>query len=297
MKYSLLYKLSVLIGFLLGARVFIAILLIFALYVSTFFIFNQEESIINFIYDYRVHVIILCSFMSILAGGIINQFYDLEKDKVTNPVQNKIKSFIAKKYFLYTYVSLNILSLGISFFLSKKVILFFIIYQFFIWFYSHKLSKILILSNLTFVGLSIYPFFGMLVYYQTYSFYIFFMSIFLFLILLIIDIIKDILTINVDRVFGYSTIANTFGTNTTKIISILLILLNILVSVMITHLKGINYLISQYFFISIFVQILVIFLLVKKSKFHSFLSLNILRAWVFIGILYILASGLVTHFS
>jgi len=295
MKLSLLHKLSILVGFLLGARVFTAVLLIFALYVSIFFLFNQEENINNFIYDYKIHAIVFCSFMSILAGGIINQFYDIEKDKITSPVRNKIQNFIAKKYFLYTYVSLNILSLGISFFLSKRVIFFFLIYQFFMWFYSHKLSKILILNNLTFVGLSIYPFFGMLIYYQIYSFYTFLISVFLFLILLIIDIIKDVLTTNVDRIFGYHTIANVFGINITKIVSIFLTLLNISISIMIIDLKDVHFLMSQYFFIGVFVQALVIFLLTNKAKFYSFLSLNILRIWVFIGILYILVDGLVTH--
>jgi len=295
MKSSLLYKLSVLVGFLLGARVFVAILLIFALYISTFFLFNQEESIISFLYDYRIHAIILCSFMSILAGGIINQFYDLEKDRIARPIRNKIQSFIAKKYFLYTYISLNTISIVISFLLSKKVILFFIVYQFFMWFYSHKLSKVLILNNFTFVGLSIYPFFGTLVYYQTYSLYIFLMSIFLFLILLVIDIVKDMLTKNVDRIFGYHTISNVFNVSIAKIVSILLILLNIFISTIIIRLQGVHFLISQYFFLSIVVQILVIFLLFNKEKFYTFLTLNILRVWVFIGILYILVDGLATH--
>ena len=37
------------------------------------------------------------------------------------------------------------------------------------------------------------------------------MAAFLFLIMLTIDLIKDVLTRNVDRVFGYNTIANVLG--------------------------------------------------------------------------------------
>jgi len=296
MKPSFLYRLSMLVGFLLGARVFVAVLLIFALYVFTFFLFNQEGNIIDFLYDYRVHLIIFCSFLSVLAGGIINQFYDQDKDKIARPIANIIQSFIAKRYFLYAYVILNVFSIGISFFLSKRVIFFFLIYQFFMWFYSHKLSKILIINNLSFVGLSIYPFCGMLVYYQTYSFYIFLMSIFLFLILLVIDIIKDTLTANIDHAFGYHTISNVFGAYIAKIISILLILLNLIISVKIIYINGIWSLISQYFFVGILLQILIAFLLMKKSKFYSFLSLNILRTWVFIGILCILFDGVLKHY-
>jgi 4-hydroxybenzoate polyprenyltransferase len=44
------------------------------------------------------------------------------------------------------------------------------------------------------------------------------MAAFLFLIMLTIDLIKDVLTSNVDRVFGYNTIANVFGKKVSYIV-------------------------------------------------------------------------------
>src|SRR5690606_42099612 len=75
------YRISQLIGFLVGARFFMALLLTFALYVSTFFLFNQEENLRQFVFDFRVHGIIFCAVLSILAGGIINQFYDVRSEE------------------------------------------------------------------------------------------------------------------------------------------------------------------------------------------------------------------------
>ena len=141
MKNPILYRISQFVGFLLGARVFVAILLTFALYVSTFFLFNQEESLRDFVFDFKVHGIIFCTVLSIIAGGIINQFYDREKDKLTKPFRSKIQTFLQQKYFLYAYLGLNLISLGIAVLISPRVFFFFLIYHFFMWFYSHKLSK------------------------------------------------------------------------------------------------------------------------------------------------------------
>lgn len=159
MKNPLFYRISQFVGFLLGARVFVALLLTFALYVSIFFLFNREESLRNFVFDFRVHGIIFCTVLSILAGGIINQFYDREKDKITKPFRTRFQSFLKQKYFLYAYLVLNVVSLSIAFIISPRVFFFFLFYQFLMWFYSHKLSKLLIINNLTFVTLTVYPFF------------------------------------------------------------------------------------------------------------------------------------------
>ncbi|MCW3161873.1 UbiA family prenyltransferase [Chryseobacterium oryctis] len=289
---SLFYRFSQLMGFLLGARFFVAILLTFALYVSTFFLFNQEESLRNFVFDFKVHGIIFCTVLTILAGGIINQFYDFEKDHVVKPFRTRIQSFIKQKYFLYVYLALSIISLGVAWFISRNVFIFFLVYQFFMWFYSHKLSRILVLNNLTFVSLTLYPFFGMMVYYETFSIKVFLMAIFLFFILLCVDIVKDMLTKQVDKVFGYTTIPNFFNTKTTKIIIISLLVFTMLVSMKLILRTGISGFMSYYFSAGLFVIILCIYLLLDYSRRSKFLSLNILRFWIFIGIIAMLLSGI-----
>lgn len=253
---SLFYRFSQLVGFLLGARFFVAVLLTFALYVSTFFLFNQEESFRKFVFDFKVHGIIFCTVLSILAGGIINQFYDFEKDHIVKPFRTRIQSFIQQKYFLYVYLALTVISLGVASFISYRVLIFFLVYQFFMWFYSHKLSRILILNNLTFVSLTLYPFFGMMVYYQTFSKKVFLMAIFLFLILLCIDIVKDTLTKSVDKAFGYTTIPNYFKTKNTKIILISLLIITMAVSMKLIVKTGISGFMAYYFTGGLFVMII-----------------------------------------
>ena len=277
---------------LLGARIFLLLLFTFTLYVSTFFLFNQEENLRKFVFDYKVHGIIFCSVLSIAAGGIINRFYDNEKDRVSRPFRTRLQSFLKEKYFLYSYITLNVVTLVISAILSPRILVFFLVYQFLIWFYSHKLSKILIVNNLTFVSLSLYPFFGMLVYYQHFSYKIFLMAIFLFLLMLTIDLIKDVLTKNVDKVFGYNTIANVFDKKTSYHIIALVIFLNILVSSVIVYSYHQLNIFSWYFVISIFFFLLLIFPILTYQKNKMFWVINLFRVWVFVGVVFMLFNGI-----
>lgn len=292
MKNPLFYRLSQLISLLLGARIFVLLLFTFALYVSTFFLFNQEEDLRKFVFDYKVHGIIFCSVLSIAAGGIINKFYDNEKDMVSRPFRTKLQSFLKEKYFLYSYIFINFLTILISALLSPRILFFFFVYQFFIWFYSHKLSKILIVNNLTYVSLSLYPFFGMLVYYQYFSYKIFLMAIFLFLLMLTIDLIKDLLTKNVDKVFGYNTIANVFDKKTTYNIITFVIVLNIIVSGVIVYSYHQLNIFSWYFIISIFFFSILLFPVLTHQKNKMFWVINLFRAWVFVGVIFMLLNGI-----
>lgn len=289
---SLFYRFSQFVGFLLGARFFVALLLTFALYVSTFFLFNQDESFRKFVFDFKVHGIILCTVLTILAGGTINQFYDFEKDHIVKPFRTRIQSFIKQKYFLYAYLALTIISLSVAWLISHKVFVFFLIYQFFMWFYSHKLSRILLVNNLTFVSLTLYPFFGMMVYYETFSKKVLLMAIFLFLILLCIDIVKDALTKSVDKAFGYTTIPNYFNSRTYKGIIISLLTVTIAVSMKLIMRTGITGFMAYYFTGGLFVMIACVYLLLNSSRKSNFLTLNILRLWVFVGIIAMLLNGI-----
>ncbi|MGG1922389.1 MULTISPECIES: UbiA family prenyltransferase [Chryseobacterium] len=289
---SLFYRFSQFVGFLLGARFFVAALLTFALYVSTFFLFNQDESFRKFVFDFKVHGIIFCTVLTILAGGIINQFYDLEKDHVVKPFRTRVQSFIKQKYFLYAYLALSAISLGVAWIISHNVFVFFLVYQFFMWFYSHKLSRILILNNLTFVSLTLYPFFGMMVYYETFSKKVFLMAVFLFLILLCIDIVKDTITRSVDKAFGYTTIPNYFKSRNTKIILTSLLIVTMAVSMNIITKTSTTGFMAYYFAGGLFVMIVCIYLLLNASRRSNFLTLNVLRFWVFVGIIAMLLNGI-----
>lgn len=118
------------------------------------------------------------------------------------------------------------------------------------------------------------------------------MAIFLFLILLCIDIVKDTLTKSVDNAFGYVTIPNYFKSKNTKVIIISLLIITIAVSMKLITRTGISGFMAYYFTGGLFVFILCIYFLLNHSRKSKFLTLNILRFWVFVGIIAMLLNGI-----
>ncbi len=287
----LMYRVSQLVSLLIGARIFMLFLFLFALYVSTFFIINQEETLKQFVFDYKIHGIIFCSVLSIASGGLINQFYDLEKDKIQKPFVTKLQGFLKQKYFLYSYVIFNAVSLGIAYLLSERIFIFFLCYQFMMWFYSHKLSKIVVVNNLSFVGLTLYPFFGMLVYYQHFSLNLFLMASFLFLILLVVDVVKDFLTLRPDALFDYQTLPLQLGIRRSSgVVAGLLVLTSLSALAIVLRFGTLSFL-TIYFSMSVLI-LLFAFFRVLKFRFNRVpLLLNGLRIWIFIGVVFMLANG------
>ncbi len=118
------------------------------------------------------------------------------------------------------------------------------------------------------------------------------MAVFLFLILLCIDIVKDTLTRTVDKTFGYTTIPNYFKSRNTKAILITLLVVTMAVSMKIITRTGVSGFMAYYFAAGLFVMIFCIYLFLNSSRRSNFLTLNILRFWVFVGIIAMLLNGI-----
>src|SRR5690606_15012263 len=152
-------------------------------------------------------------------------FYDLEKDAISRPLQNYIERFVSQNFKLNVYLALNILALGIALLVSWRVAIFFLVYQFMVWFYSHKINKLVWLNNLYSVILMVFPFFALFLYYENFSTIIFFHAGFLLLLLLVTDILKDLTTSTADTIYNYSTLPVIYDEKKTKQILTLLMIL------------------------------------------------------------------------
>ena len=170
--------------------------------------------------------------------------------------------------------------------------MFFLIYQFVMWFYSHKITKIAIINNLTYVALTLYPFYGMLVYYQHFSLKLFWMAAFLFLALWIIDIMKDILTMRSDKLFGYDTIPLRFGIYTTTVFLTSLLVIAAAVACIIVKIVPIINFVVIYFSLSALVMVLSLIPVINFRIRRIFWLMGLLRVWLFIGVLFLLLNGI-----
>lgn len=259
-------------------------LIVIAQCLASIFIFSPEKSLRYVLLDLNLYFIVLSTICVVASGYIINNFYDSETDKINKPVKSKIDAIVSQKNKLRFYFLLNFIGVVIAFLVSWRAALFFSVYIFLIWFYSHKLKKYPLTGLFSAATLAILPFFAVFVYYKNFSEIIFTHAAFLFFILLIRELIKDLERIKGDFIQNYQTIAVKYGERFTKVlISILTVLtLNpIYFLLKYPEIGGMKY----FFYVSIVILIsFVIALWFSKSKRNYVLLHLILKLLIVAGV-------------
>ena len=258
-----------------------------------FYIYSGNPSL--FFSEIKVHGIVWCSSFSVAGGSIINQFYDQEKDQIARPILVQIRSFIKLKYKLYLYILLIIFSLLVACLLSLQIFIFFLVYHFYIWFYSHKMSKILIINNLSLVFLLLYPFAGLLFYFKTYSPMALYLLVFIFIYLLIIDLAKDVLSHKADKIMGYQSIATEYSVPTSIYTqAVLLMILAVFCPYLWAHLP--KFICSYYYIQCCMVFFIILAMrLLYRPKLHTWLFPS-LKITLLLGILLVYLDLILTQF-
>ncbi|MEY4836101.1 MAG: hypothetical protein RI980_2216 [Bacteroidota bacterium] len=204
-----------------GYNVFVIAL---AQYLSAIYILAPERRALDVVLDGRLFLLVMASIFAIASGYIINNFYDVKKDIINRPKKSYLDRLVSQKTQLQVYFTLNFFSALFGFIVSWRAALFFSVYIFIIWLYSHKLKKILFIGNISASLLAVLPFFGILMYFKNFYQVIFAHATFLYLIILIREMIKDLENIEGDLSNNYQTLPVNFGENfAKKIISILLL--------------------------------------------------------------------------
>jgi len=208
-----------------------------AQYLSAIFILAPEKRALSILLDFQLFIIVLASSLTIASGYIINSFYDRKKDLINRPNKSQLDRLVSQKTKLKVYFSLNFFVALIAFFVSFRAVMFFSVYIFLIWFYSHKIKKYPLVGNLMAAFLAVLPFFGILLYfYLKMPLYeiennkgklavIVSHAAFLFLLILIREMIKDLENIKGDIANDYQTIPVMYGESFSKKIITLLTLL------------------------------------------------------------------------
>ena len=273
-------------------RIYNILIIVTAQYLTSIFILSPNTDIIKIIFDPYLFLIILCSSIAIVSGYIINNFYDQEKDLINRPIKYNIDKAVKKNTKLKFYLFLNFVVIALAFVISYRAIIFFSLYIFFLWLYSHKLKRILFIGNLFYSILTVTPFFAILLYYKNIDLIIVAYALFLFFIILLKDITKDLKNLVGDFSLNYQTIPVVFGEKFTKVIITLIATVNIIL-VLNLYLNFNRGLMEIFYFISIITLFLFLIKLYKSSNIHDYLFLhNILRFIITIGIISIFLTAL-----
>ena len=264
-------------------RIYNILIIVLAQYLTSIFILSDKKPF-DVVFDFNLFLLILCSSLSIASGYIINNFYDQKKDVINKPIKSKIDDVVKNSTKLYFYFFLNFVVIFFASIISLRAIIFFSVYIFFLWFYSHKLKRLLFLGNLFYSLLTITPFFAILLYYKNIDLIIAAYALFLFFILLLKDITKDLKNLVGDFTENYQTIPVAFGEDFSRIIISLITFINVILIINLFINFSDGYM-NIYYGISLILLLIFTIKLYKSKKVSDYLELhNILRLIIGLGV-------------
>lgn len=280
-QVSLFYKIMSLLSVVRGYNILV---LVTAQYLASIFIFSPQKSLRHVVFDLHLFFVILATICVVAAGYIINNFYDRKADIINRPHKAGLDSVVSQQTKLTIYFSLNFLGVAIAYLVSWRAALFFSVYIFGIWFYSHKLKRYPLTGLISATILTILPFFAVFIYFKNFSKIIFVHAIFLFLVIMVRELIKDLENMKGAVVNDYKTFPIAYGEKNTKIVSVLLLVLTLGPVIFLLNYPAITYM-RYYFYVAMFSLIIVGFILFKANqKRHYTLLHTALKLLLLIGV-------------
>ncbi len=275
--FTLLSLLSVVRGYNI-------LILIAAQYLAAIFVFSPKKSLKLVILDVDLFFLVIATVGAVAGGYIINNFYDAKTDKINRPIRSNIDSYLKQEIRLYLYFTLNFISFLFGWFVSWRAAIFFGIYIFIIWFYSHKLKKYALFGLISATVLTLLPFFVIFVHFKNFSAIIFVHACFLFLVIMVREIIKGLENIKGDIANNYNSFPVSYGEATSKKVIILLLTLTLIPITILFNYPAITYM-RYYFYFAAFILVFIGFYAYKAENIKQYSLLhNILKVLLLIGV-------------
>jgi 4-hydroxybenzoate polyprenyltransferase len=273
-------------------------IIILAQYLSAIFILAPEKKPLQVILDIYLLLIVIATALTIASGYIINSFYDSKKDLINRPNKSTLDRLVSQKTKLSVYFTLNFAVAFLAIFISWRAFLYFSVYIFLIWFYSHKVKKFVVVGNLMATLMAILPFFALLLYYKNFYEVIICHATFLFLLILIREMIKDLENIKGDLANDYKTIPILYGELTSKKIITLLTLLTVTPIFLLIEKFEIGNM-DLYFYSCLLILLLFLLKLWESdTKEHYLLLHNVLKFLIVSGVfcIFLINPSIVVYF-
>lgn len=272
------------IGLFSVVRGYNIMMICIAQYLTAIFILSRQP-LRQVLLDPRLFAIVLAGALAVAGGYIINAFYDQEKDLINKPTRTLMERMVGQHTKLSLYFILNFLSVIVASYVSFRAVLFFSIYIFMMWFYSHRIKKIVLVGNIVSGILSIIPFFAIFVYYHNFQKIIFVHAAFLYYLLLAKDFVKDLQNIKGDFALGYHTIATDYGELSSKQLITVLIGLTLVCIYFLTAFPDTGSM--KYYFILTAIILLGGFLPILwkgRTQIHYAFLRNLLKVIIVVGV-------------
>jgi len=264
------------------------LIVVLAQYLASIYIFAPDLHFKDVFFDINLLMLVLASSAVIASGYIINNFYDSEKDLINRPNKSMLDRLVSQNTKLSIYFTLNFLAVIFASYVSFRAVVFFALYIFAIWFYSHKLKRMPITGNLVSAILTVTPFFAIFIYYKNFELVVFMHALFLFLLVSMRELTKDLENIKGDFALNYRTVPVVYGEKTSKLLLTGTSVITCVSAFLLIFYFEIGY---MYYFFYVSIILLLVYLLLlwqSKTKTHYLWLHNILKLIIVAGVFSIL---------
>ena len=217
-----------LLGLLSIVRWYNITLVIISLYFVQLFMFNTSKRFFITLQGLDTHLYVAAIVLSIMAGYLINAFYDFEKDMINQPQKTYFNRVVSKKSCLNLYIFCFLTSIFISYFINFRMLIFIILLNFSLWFYSHKLRKKPLLGEISASLLMISFFIGLCLLNLKIDKTLIIFSMYIFTVDLTREIVKKMISLKGDLIVGERSIPIVLGIKNSKYIIFFMMLSSIL---------------------------------------------------------------------
>lgn len=174
-------------------------------------------------------ILIIGTSFIVAGGNIINDYYDLEIDKINKPHKTLFTDFFSSFSFLSIYTILNLAAILLASITSFNLMLFFIGVILALWLYSFFFKQKILIGNFIVAILSGLSLLSVGIYYHQYDHILWLFSLFSFLMTLVRELIKDVEDVEGDQQGGCTTFPIVYGITKSKLLLyVYLLLINIL---------------------------------------------------------------------
>ncbi|MCW8980789.1 MULTISPECIES: geranylgeranylglycerol-phosphate geranylgeranyltransferase [Altibacter] len=260
------------------------LIIVIAQYLTSIYILAPKLPLKQVLFDLNLLMLVLASASAIAGGYIINSFYDSEKDLINRPRKTLLDKLVGQRTKLSAYFIFNFLSVVFASYVSFRAVVFFSIYIFGIWFYSHKLKKYPFIGNITAAILAVVPFFAVFIYYRNFDLVIFVHATFLFLVISMRELVKDLENLKGDLAQNYRTIPVVYGEKVSKRMLTVLSFLTLVPIVLLVTTFEIGYMYFYFYGSLLALGVFLVVLWLSVKKIHYLLLHTLLKLIIVIGV-------------
>jgi 4-hydroxybenzoate polyprenyltransferase len=264
------------------------LVVVIAQYLASIYIFAPDKPLKSVLFDINLFMLVMASSATIAAGYIINNFYDSEKDLINRPQKTMLDRLVSQNTKLSFYFVLNFLAVVCASYVSFRAVVFFALYIFAIWFYSHRLKKRPMIGNIVSAVLTVTPFFAIFIYYSNFEKVVFAHAIFLFLLVSMRELTKDLENLKGDLALGYRTVPVVYGEKVSKWMLTVVAVLTMICALLLIFFFDTGHMYLFFYFCIVLLALFLFVLWKSKKKIHFLILHNMLKLIIVGGVFSIL---------